>query len=155
MDQAKEALFNILENSYDFEDCKVLDLFSGTGNIAFEFISRGCKDLTCVERHYQGITYTKRICKELKCEEYLNLFKMDVLKYLNKCDDKFDIIFADPPYDYPYYEKLIKLVFDKCLLNEQGIIIVEHDLNVSLDSHQNFLEKRKYGASHFSFFSLG
>lgn len=151
-DMQKEALFNILNNYYRFEELSVLDLFSGTGNIAYEFASRGSNKITAVDSHSGCIKYISQTSKDLDFS--IDCFKSDVFKYLNRTGEKFTIIFADPPYSMPIidFEKLPQLVFERDLLEENGILIIEHASQTDLSHITNFKEQRKYGSSVFSFF---
>jgi len=151
-DMAKEGLFNILNHRYHFEETHVLDLFSGTGNISFEFASRGAIGITAVDGHIGCIQFIHKTATELKFP--INVQKVDVFKFLERDKTKYDIIFADPPYDFKedLFLKLPDLVFKNRLLKEEGILIVEHSPQTSLEEHAHFREKRKYGSSIFSFF---
>lgn len=152
-DMAKEALFNILNNLYYFYDIKVLDLFAGTGNISYEFASRGTTNITAIDVHFACVKYIKQISDEL--EFNINTIKSDVFKYLNKTPHKFDVIFADPPYKFEQekFENLIDLVFDQQLLEENGLLILEHSSHTKLENHLRFSYSKKYGGNCFSFFS--
>lgn len=151
-DMQKEALFNILNNLYYFDDLKILDLFSGTGNISYEFASRGACQIIAVDAHYACVQYISKTSKEL--EFPIECIKSDVFKYLNRSLQKFDVIFADPPYkmDQLDFEKIPKIVFDKNLLSDKGILIIEHSSHTDLSEITQFKYKRKYGDSVFSFF---
>ncbi|WP_299526803.1 16S rRNA (guanine(966)-N(2))-methyltransferase RsmD [uncultured Lutibacter sp.] len=151
-DMAKEALFNIINNSYYFNNIAVLDLFSGTGNISFEFGSRGTENITAVDAHFGCIKYINETSKELNLN--INTLKSDAFKYLEKSNAKFDIIFADPPYEFELelFEKIVDLVFSKDLLNNEGTLIVEHSKQTDLSNHQYFSYSKKYGGNMFSFF---
>ena len=153
-DMAKEALFNIINNLYYFHDIKVLDLFSGTGNISFEFASRGTTNITAVDLHFGCVKYIKRISDEL--EFNIATIKSDVFKYLKKTPEKFDVIFADPPYKFEQekFENLIDLIFDQELLEENGLFILEHSTYTKLENHPHFSYSKKYGGNCFSFFTL-
>ena len=150
---AKEGLFNILNNRYSLDDVDVLDLFSGTGNISFEFASRGTKTITAVDSNKACIQFIHRTSKELGFP--INIFKMDVFTFLERSKIQYDIIFADPPYDQDeaHFLKVPDLVFANKLLKDDGVLIVEHSPQTQLEAHQHFLEKRKYGSSIFSFFN--
>jgi 16S rRNA (guanine966-N2)-methyltransferase len=150
MEVAKEGIFNILANNYDFEDLTVLDLFGGTGSISFEFLSRGSEDVTLVELSRNMTEYCTKITDILKAK--LKIVRSDVLKFLKKTDRKFDIIFADPPYDYKMYLELIDLIFELKLLKENGILILEHDLRNDFSKNYQTLETRIYGTNRFTFF---
>jgi len=151
-DMAKEALFNILNNSYYFNNVAVLDLFSGTGNISYEFASRGTENITVVDANFGCIKYINSISKELDLN--LNTIKSDVFKYLEKTTAKFDLIFADPPYDFETdrFEKIADLVFEKSVLNDEGLLIIEHSKLTDLSNHKYFSHSKKYGGNMFSFF---
>jgi len=151
-DMAKEALFNIINNTYYFHNISVLDLFSGTGNISYEFGSRGTENITAVDAHFGCIKYINSTSKELDIT--IHTIKSDVFKYLEKSKAKFDIIFADPPYDFDkeLFEKIVKLVFENNLLNEEGVLIVEHSKHTDLSTNENFSYSKKYGGNMFSFF---
>lgn len=151
-DFAKEALFNILRVRYYFEEIAVLDLFSGTGNISFECASRGVQNITSVDDHHGCIQYINKVSEEFSFP--IKTIKSDVFKYLEKASGKFDVIFADPPYDFDISQlsSILTTVFEKKLLNEEGILIIEHSKMNDLSSSQNFVEARKYGGNLFSFF---
>ncbi len=151
-DMAKEGLFNILNNHYKFLNISVLDLFSGTGNVSYEFASRGTKDITAVDSHYACLGYIKNVSKDLDFE--IETIKSDVYSYLEKTNRKADIIFADPPYDFTteQFLKISELVFKKDLLHENGVLIIEHSKYTKLEESPHFDNSRKYGGSVFSFF---
>ena len=152
-DMQKEALFNILSNRYYFETLRVLDLFSGTGNIAFEFASRGSTDITAVDAHYACVSYIKKITEELHFS--ISTIKSDVFQFLKRTPQQYDLIFADPPYNLKQeqFEKIIQITFERDLLNkDKGLLIVEHASKTDLSRLQFFKESRKYGGSVFSFF---
>jgi len=151
-DMAKEALFNIINNLYYFNELSVLDLFAGTGNISYEFGSRGTENITAVDAHFGCIKYINTISKELDLD--INPYKSDVFKFLGKCTTKFDVIFADPPYDFEIekFEKIVELVFKNNLLNDEGILIVEHSKHTDLKNNEHLSYQKKYGGNMFSFF---
>lgn len=151
-DMAKEALFNILSNRYYFPEIKVLDLFSGTGNISFEFASRGVAQITSVDREAGCITYIDKISDQLGLG--IETIKNDVFLFLGKQRQQYDIIFADPFYDMHEmdFTKIIELVFQNEMLLDDGVLIIEHSKRTSLSNLPHFTEERKYGGSAFSFF---
>ena len=151
-DMAKEGLFNILNNRYYFDGLKVLDLFSGTGNISFEFASRDAGEIIAVDSFPGCVQYISKTAKELDFP--IDAIKSDVFKYLERTLEKFNIIFADPPYsfDQAQFLKIVDLVLERDLLLEDGLLIVEHSDQTDLSSHPDFSEQRKYGGSIFSFF---
>ncbi|OCX53268.1 16S rRNA (guanine(966)-N(2))-methyltransferase RsmD [Mucilaginibacter sp. PPCGB 2223] len=150
-DLAKEALFNILNNQIEFEGLKVLDLFSGTGNISMEFASRDAEIVVSIDRSVQCIHYLNDMSRQHKLGQ-IKTFKADVFKYLEMETDKYDMIFADPPYDLNRIPDIPKLVFENDMLLPGGMLIVEHQSMQNLSQHPAFMEQRKYGHSSFSFF---
>ncbi|WP_372746320.1 RsmD family RNA methyltransferase [Lutibacter sp.] len=151
-DIAKEALFNILNNLFYFHEISVLDLFSGTGNISYEFGSRGTEKITSVDENFGCIKYINQISDELDLG--ILTVKSDVFKYLEKSNAKFDVIFADPPYDFELsqFEKIVELVFDNQLLDEGGVLILEHSKFTKIENNTHLSYQKKYGGSVFSFF---
>lgn len=152
-DFAKENLFNVLNNILDFEDLSVLDLFSGTGGISYEFASRGAGKVMCVEKNYNHFSFIQKTIKELKFEQ-IQAVKSDVFRFLRNFPQKFDLIFADPPFDMKSLETIPELVFEKGLLTEDGILIVEHGSINDFSSYPTFWDKRTYGSVNFSFFKF-
>lgn len=150
-DMAKEALFNILLNRYDFEGCSILDLFTGTGNISLEFASRNAKSITAVDLHSGCIAWVKSIKDKYQLNA-IEILKADTFKFLAQTTNKYDIIFADPPYDLPNIPALPQLVATHKLLEENGVLVVEHPSMLKLDQQPGYVETRKYGYSSFSFF---
>lgn len=153
-DRAKEALFNILRNKIDFSAVKVLDLFTGIGSIAFEFSSRGATDITCVDRHVNNLKFINATAHQLGIS--LTTVKKDVFSFLSKPSlTRYDVIFADPPYDFSdqQFEQILLYIFQNNYLNEAGILIIEHSRHTGLSEYPHFTEQRKYGTSVFSFFS--
>ncbi len=150
-DLAKEALFNILFNQFDFEKIRVLDLFSGTGNISLEFASRGVPEICSVDRDFGCINYQKTLQRQYDLPA-IKVVKSDVFKFLETETQQYDLIFADPPYDLPQLNAIAAKVLDRGLLKPDGYLIIEHPSMKKLDNHPEFLEQRKYGSSSFSFF---
>jgi 16S rRNA (guanine966-N2)-methyltransferase len=151
-DFAKEALFNILSNEFDIQEIEVLDLFSGTGNIAYEFASRGAKKVLCIDQNYHCISFIKKTSRELDFKQ-ITAFKNDTFRYLKKYDTTFDIIFADPPYAIENVNEVPELVFKNKLLNQNGWLIVEHSKDWDLSELPNFYEHREYSSVNFSIFT--
>jgi 16S rRNA (guanine(966)-N(2))-methyltransferase RsmD len=150
-DMAKEALFNILYNTYEFDSCEVLDLFCGTGNISIEFASRGIKHVTAVDKHSGCIYWVQSVIDKYKLTE-IELKKADVFKFLEQHNKTYQIIFADPPYDLPTIPLIPQLVAKNKLLTENGLLVVEHPSLLKLNDQPGFTETRRYGNSSFSFF---
>lgn len=151
-DMAKEGLFNILNNKYDFQDIEVLDLFSGTGNISYEFCSRGVKLIQSVDKDRRCVEFIKKTAKDLNMS--IQAIEANVYSFLQKNNGTFDVIFADPPYkmELENFEKLIYLIFKKKLINENGICIIEHSKYKDLSKIDNFKEIKCYSGNCFSFF---
>jgi len=150
-DIAKEGLFNILENRYEFSTKKVLDLFSGTGSMGYEFLSRGCQHATLVENNFLHYKFILEVLDKLNIEN-VEVFKTDVFKFIKKSPEKFSIIFADPPFDLPELVKIPDLVLDTKLLADKGVFILEHPKEYDFSKHKSFKEVRRYGKVNFSFF---
>jgi len=150
-DIAKEGLFNILQNNLAFKDLKTLDLFGGTGSISYELASRGVTDLTIVEKDPVMYEFIKKTCAELGIHN-LKPVKMDVLKFINTCTAKFDLIFAGPPYALSNIDDLPKRIFEKGLLNKDGWFILEHTPRNDYKAFPFFKHERNYGTTVFSVF---
>lgn len=150
-DFAKENLFNILNNRIYWEETSALDLFGGTGGISYELFSRGCKKVVCVEKDFKHAGFIEKTKNELKAENF-TVLKMDVFKYLEYYNQKFDFIFADPPYDLKNFEEVPKQVLAKDILNEEGLFILEHSKEYDFSEYPEFVEVRTYGSVNFSFF---
>jgi 16S rRNA (guanine(966)-N(2))-methyltransferase RsmD len=151
-DRAKESLFNILENQFDISALSVLDIFSGTGNISYEFCSRGAKQVIAVDIHSGCIQYIKEV-KQKHFLNQLSVCRKDAFTYLNQCEqNQFDIIFADAPYALHRILDIPSIVLNKQLLKSNGLLIIEHDTNLEMQLQIGFFDKRTYGQSAFSFF---
>lgn len=150
-DFAKENLFNVLGNRVDFEGIDVLDLFSGTGSISYEFISRGAGSVTSVEINAVHYNFIKKTAEAFGMKN-LYAVKANAFLYLKSSSKQFDIIFSDAPYDLEGSEQIIDLVFSKNMLREDGMLIFEHSKNVSFPDHPNLLQSRNYGSVQFSIF---
>ena len=146
-DQSKEGIFNIISNYYDVDKLEVLDLFSGTGNISYEFASRGAKYVRAVEINFKHYNFIRSENRRMNLN--IDVIKSDVFKYLNVNNDKFDIIFADPPYNFSnkQYIEMVNQIKEFDILNNDGEIIIEHSSNISLFNSNEKIEERKYGSS--------
>ncbi|GGD27769.1 16S rRNA (guanine(966)-N(2))-methyltransferase RsmD [Flavobacterium orientale] len=153
-DMSKEALFNILNNHFNFASLKVLDLFAGTGNISYEFASRGSEPIIAVDGNYGCVSFIKKTTDAF--EFNITAIKSDVFQFLEKTKGDFDIIFADPPYDLDQakFEKINELVFQNELLSEDGMLIIEHSKHTKLNHLQHFSFEKAYGGSVFTFFEI-
>ena len=152
-DMAKEALFNILHHQYYFDGISVLDLFSGSGNISYEFASRGTEQITAVDDNYGCIKFINETAEAF--EMSISTIKSDVFKFLEKSKQKQDIIFADPPYDFEVekFSKIPELVFQNQLLEADGLLIVEHSKHTDLSHLEHYSHSKSYGGNVFSFFA--
>lgn len=151
-DVSKEALFNILQNTYNFENIKVLDLFCGTGNHTYEHVSRGCLDVTCVDQHGPCIAFVKKTIQELGIEKEVKPVRADAFSFIAQCGEKYDYIFAGPPYGLATMDKLPDLIFAHNMLVPGGWFVLEHNPTHEYRSHPRYLQERKYGQTIFSFF---
>ena len=151
-DMAKESLFNIVNNHYYFDTISVLDLFAGTGNISYEFASRGTTKITCVDQDYGCIKFINQTAKSFDMP--IETIKSDVFKFLEKTSLKHDIIFADPPYNFSedLFASIPELVFKHDLLEDSGVLIIEHSKHTNLSQVSNYSYSKSYGGSVFSFF---
>ena len=150
-DFAKTALFNILNNYFDFETLNVIDLFSGAGSIAFEFVSRGVHSITCIDENLNCINFIKRTAVEMKMNQ-LKCIRSDVFKFINHGGFQSDIIFADPPFELEETDHLPDLIYEKDLLKPGGWLIVEHQSKRFLKSNIQPFDLRKYGNCAFSMY---
>jgi 16S rRNA (guanine(966)-N(2))-methyltransferase RsmD len=150
-DFAREALFNILDNEYEFEDLKVLDLFGGTGAVSFEFGSRGVGRVWCVEMARENASFIKREAQRLGLDN-VTMVRDNVFDFLTVCHEKFDIVFADPPYALEGLETIPDKVFAADILHPDCYFILEHGGEHSFREHPHFFKEKEYGRVHFTFF---
>ncbi|MCC7302405.1 MAG: 16S rRNA (guanine(966)-N(2))-methyltransferase RsmD [Bacteroidia bacterium] len=150
-DFAKESLFNILQNKIDLQEIRVLDLFCGTGAISFEFSSRGAAEVIAVDTNAKCTGFIREKAGEFGFSN-LRSVRMDAFGFLETNRLDYDIIFADPPYDYKKYRELVKVILNGNALKPNGLLIVEHEAKMEFPEEERFLEKRTYGAVNFSFF---
>lgn len=153
-DMSKEALFNVLNNHFNFSELKVLELFAGTGSISYEFASRGCSPILCIDGDMGCVNFIKKTAKEFDFD--ITAIKSDVFKFLEKHHGNYDIIFADPPYGLAQkeFEKIIEQIFESELLDEEGMLVVEHSKYTKLDHMANYSFQKNYGGSVFTFFEF-
>ena len=151
-DMARESLFNILNNYVDYEDCSVMDLFAGTGAVSIEFISRGAREVTSVDINNQCTDFIKRCATQFNINN-LHVVRADVFDLLKRANRRFDIVFADPPYALEAIATLPDLVFDKGILTDDGIFVLEHPREYSFAEHPHFWQHRAYGKVNFTFFA--
>lgn len=153
-DMSKESLFNILNNHFDFDGLRVLDLFSGTGNISYEFGSRGASQIVSVDADFGCVKFIKQTAAEFDFP--ITAIKSNVFAFLEKASGEYDIIFADPPYDMAQkdFEKIVLSVFEKGLLSQEGMMIIEHSKYTKMENLPNYSFQKGYGGSFFTFFEF-
>jgi 16S rRNA (guanine(966)-N(2))-methyltransferase RsmD len=150
-DFAKENIFNVLNSYIDFDDATALDLFSGTGSISLELVSRGCGQVVSVELDRDHHRFITDCLKKLNTTACIPI-RGDVFRFLKSCRQQFDFIFADPPYALKELSTIPDLIFDKELLKDEGIFVLEHGKDNDFTSHPHFVEHRSYGSVNFSIF---
>lgn len=150
-DFARENLFNVLENLDDFEGKTALDLFAGTGAISFEFLSRGCSEVTAVEQAPVQAQFIRSV-KEKLGDESLRVIKGDVFKFIATCSRQFDFIFADPPYDHPRFDEVPGLILESPMVKSGTVVVIEHSKNRDFSTLPGFSQHRVYGSVNFSIF---
>lgn len=151
-DMAKESLFNILNNYFFFDGIRVLDLFAGTGNISYEFAARGAISVLSVDIHPACVRFITQTAQGLQFEN-LRAVKADAVSYLGHCMQKYNIIFADPPFQWDSYKRIPELVFENGLLLPDGFLVLEHPGSIRFDDMPHFFQHRAYGKVNFSFFA--
>ena len=151
-DFAREGLFNVLDNEYDFNDLTVLDLFGGTGAVSYEFASRGAGRIYCVEMLARNAEFIRRQSRSLGLEN-VTVVHHNVFDFLEICKVRFDIIFADPPYALEGIDTFPQRIMSKDLLYPGCYFILEHSGDYSFVTQEGFVKEKRYGNVHFSFFS--
>ena len=151
-DFSKEGLFNILMNHFDFTAMKVLDLFGGTGNHSYEFISRGCRDVTYVDKFPGCVAFVKKTAALLNIEDSIQIIRGDVFRFIASTDAQYDYIFAGPPYGLAALDSIPDLIFEKKLLKPDAWFVLEHNPNHDFKKHPHYWQERHYGKTIFSFF---
>ena len=152
-DFARENIFNVLENIIDFEGTQALDLFAGTGAISFEFLSRGCAGVTCVEKCATQFNFIKKVKEQLK-DDNLTMIRGDVFRFIETAARKYDIIFADPPYNLPNFAEVPERILASKMLKSDTIVVIEHSKNYDFSHLPHFSEHRTYGSVNFSIFQI-
>jgi 16S rRNA (guanine966-N2)-methyltransferase len=150
-DIAKEGLFNILQNMIDFEDTTTLDLFGGTGSISYELASRGARNMTIIERDKQMAAFIRKTATSFGFEQ-IKLLQVEVFKFLQQAAGPYDFIFAGPPYALVEIDDIPDIIFERNLLQEEGIFVLEHTPRNNYEQHPHFLKVKNYGTTLFSFF---
>ena len=157
-DFAKENLFNVLQHYIDFEGITALDLFSGTGSISVELLSRGASRVVALEQRREHATFIHSVAKELGEEKHLQVLQADVFRFIRGAKSQsslYDFIFADPPYKLREIAVLPELILGSGLLKPDGLLVVEHPQQYDFSSLPHFAERRVYGSVNFSLFFLG
>lgn len=152
-DFAKEGLFNIIQNNFEISELKVLDLFGGTGNHSYEFISRGCQDVTYVDKFPGCVAFVKKTSQLLEIQDQIKIVKGDVFKFIKYAVEQYDYIFAGPPYPLPNIPDIPDLIFKKEMLKPEGWLVLEHNPTHDFKNHPQFLQERKYSQTIFSIFT--
>ena len=150
-DMARENIFNVINNLVDFEGATALDLFAGTGAISFELLSRGCAAVTAVEKAATQARFILKV-KELLGDDGLTLVRGDVFRFIDSCRQKYDIIFADPPYDLPRFAEIPELVLNSEMMGPDTLFIMEHPSSFHFTHLPQFLQHRVYGKVNFTLF---
>jgi 16S rRNA (guanine(966)-N(2))-methyltransferase RsmD len=151
-DFAKENIFNVLMQYVDFEDAQALDLFSGTGSISLELVSRGCKQVVSVEMDRDHHRFIQECLKKLNTDKCVPI-RGDVFRFLKSCRQQYDFIFADPPYALKELPQIPDIIFERQLLKEEGLFVFEHGKDYDFSAHPHFLEHRSYGSVNFTLFT--
>lgn len=152
-DFAKESIFSMLNNTFDIENLSILDLFSGTGSISYEFCSRNCKSLIAIESDFNQAKFINEQFTKLSFNQ-ARIIQSDVFKYLEKCKEKFDIIFADPPYQLENIENIYHLIFKNELLLPDSWLIIEHSEKTNFNNFEHLKIHKHYGSVNFSIFEI-
>jgi 16S rRNA (guanine(966)-N(2))-methyltransferase RsmD len=150
-DFAKENIFNVIGNRIDLEGKSALDLFAGTGSIGFELISRGCREVICVEKDPVHYAFIKKVKDELNAGQ-LSVYRTDAMKFIASVKQSFDFIFADPPYALKELPQIPESILSYRLLNPDGIFVMEHPKEYDFSHLPGFSQRRVYGAVNFSIF---
>lgn len=150
-DFAKENLFNVLRAYLDFEETTALDLFGGTGSISLELLSRGCLQVTTVEKDRRHFAFIAQ-CQKVLADGAWNPLCADALRFIERCGQAYDLVFADPPYALPELPELPQRVMASKLLREGSLFVLEHGKNNDFSQLPGFVEHRAYGSVNFSIF---
>ena len=152
-DMARENIFNVLENLVDFEGLTALDLFAGTGAVTFEFASRGCSQVVCVEKAKTQYDFIRKVKEQLNAD-MVTPMRGDVFRFIASCKQQFDIIFADPPYDLPQLPQVPELILQSAMVKPGTLVVVEHSRANDFSQLPHFMQHRVYGKVNFSIFQI-
>lgn len=150
-DFAKENIFNVLNGYIDFDGASALDLFSGTGSISLELISRGCQRVISVEADKEHHAFIRQCLNKLQTDRCVPI-RGDVFRFIKGCREQFDLIFADPPYALPELETVPALIFKHNLLKPGGVFVFEHGKGNDFSNDAHYIERRAYGSVNFTLF---
>ncbi len=153
-DRAKEGLFSVIAARRFFEGCRVLDLFAGSGNLGLEAISRGVDHAIFVDRNPEHIKHIEKLCREFNVDKQITTVLLPVEEYLKGNPTPFDLIFADPPYEYIYMNKMVETILENGWLNAEGWFILEHDKRHDFSSHAHCFYSKAYGRTTVSIFEV-
>lgn len=153
-DFAKEGLFNILENKINIDELSILDLCTGTGNIAFEFVSRGALYVMAVDSHPVSFNFIRKTISQLNVNDKMEAYKSDCILFCQNSNKSFDLVYADPPFHLKIHNELVESIFNGTLLNKNGKVIIEHGPQTELSGLKYFSFSRKFGNVNFSFFNF-
>lgn len=142
----------MLEHQMDLFDLDILDLCAGTGNISLEFLSREAGTVTSVDKHPVCVKFMYKLSHDLQTGDEWKIMQRDVLQYVSKTEEKFDLVFADPPYEATFYAELTKTILERGLLTEDGLAIIEHGKQTDLSNIEGYEQTRNFGNVYFSFF---
>ncbi|HRP52672.1 MAG TPA: RsmD family RNA methyltransferase [Fluviicola sp.] len=151
-DFAKEGIFNMLENKFDFVDLEILDLCAGTGNISLEFLSREAGNVTSVDMHPVCTKFMSKLKHDLGIENEWSIVRHEARGFLDLVNQKYDLIFSDPPYDVNFHAQIIQKIKERNVLNENGLCVIEHGKQTDLTQEPGYIETRNFGNVFFSFF---
>lgn len=149
-DRVREAVFSWIVSRIDLEGASVLDLFAGSGALAFEAISRGAEEALLVEKSQRVADVIRRNAENLGVSDVLRVASGDAMTWLARSNARFDVVFADPPYDYHDFEALPDAALAH--LAEDGILVVEHGKPGQYEDHPALVDQRRYGRTNIAFF---
>lgn len=151
-DRTKESIFNKIIAYKYIENSIILDLFGGSGNLGFEAISRGAKQVTFVERNPDNIKLIEKVAESFEIGKQIRTIVSDVQRFLENKIQSYDFIFCDPPYNYEWMEEMIAQILENDWLNEDGWFILEHDKYHNYDGHPHCFFSKAYGRTTVSIF---
>lgn len=153
-DRAKEGMFSVIAARMYLDNCRILDLFAGSGSLGFEAISRGAESCLFVDREVLHTRHIEKLAKSFDIESQVRTLTADVETFLDQQHGRFDFIFADPPYNYFLMEEMVEKIVNKKWLHDDGWFILEHDKNFDFEPHENCVFSKAYGRTVVSIFKL-